>query len=107
MRAGRDCACHQRWGQEEDVVPLFKIMQYGFIPLKGTRAWVDLEYHVRVLPTTLLVGADGRVYFHPHMYDRIEERTAALEGEELPAPLRAHEGFIDVQIPRAMTRRQH
>ena len=40
-------------GQEEDVVPLFKSMEYHFIPLKGTRDWVDLEYHVRAFPTTL------------------------------------------------------
>jgi thiol-disulfide isomerase/thioredoxin len=79
-------------GQEEDVVPLFKSMGYHFIPLKGTRDWVDLEYHVRMFPTTLLVGADGRVYFHPHICDRLEERTAELEVEELLA----HGGLMGV-----------
>jgi thiol-disulfide isomerase/thioredoxin/outer membrane protein assembly factor BamD (BamD/ComL family) len=72
-------------GQEDDVVPLFKSMGYNFIPLKGTQDWVDREYHLQAFPTTFLVGADGRVYFRPHIYDRLEERTAELEVEELLA----------------------
>jgi thiol-disulfide isomerase/thioredoxin len=63
-------------GQEDDVVPLFKSMGYNFIPLKGTQAWVDREYHLQVFPTTFLVGADGRIDFRPHIFNRLEERTA-------------------------------
>jgi hypothetical protein len=72
-------------GQEDDVVPLFKSMGYNFIPLKGTQDWVYREYHVQAFPTTFLLGSDGRVYFRPHIYDRLEERTAELEVEELLA----------------------
>ena len=48
---------------------MFKSQAYNFIPLKGAQDWVYREYHVQVFPTTFLVGADGRVYFRPHIYD--------------------------------------
>jgi thiol-disulfide isomerase/thioredoxin len=78
-------AINDQEGQEDEVVPLFKSMGYDFVPLEGTQDWVDREYHVRGFPTTFLVGADGRVYFHPHLYDGLEERTAELEVQELLA----------------------
>ncbi len=70
-------------GQAPFVLPLLKSKRVGFIPLKGNAKWCSDVYHVRGYPTTFLVGADGRVYFKPHVYDHAEQRTTELEIEAL------------------------
>lgn len=71
--------------EDSEVMPFLKSQGYDFIPLKGSEEWADAKYHVHFFPTTLIIGSDGRVYFRPHLYNRIEERTAELEVEELLA----------------------
>ena len=72
-------------GQESFVLPLLKSKGYDFIPLKGNQEWAANVYHVRMFPSTFLIGGDGRLYFRPHIFNDLEERTTELEVEELLA----------------------
>lgn len=72
-------------GQEPFVLPLFKSRGYDFIPLKGSEKWDSRVYHVRAYPSTFLIGDDGRIYFRPHIFNRLEERATELEINELLA----------------------
>ena len=72
-------------GQEAFVLPFLKNKGYDFIPLKGSEDWANDVYHVHGFPSTFLVGKDGQVYFRPHIYNDVEERSAGLEIEELLA----------------------
>jgi len=77
-------------GQASFVLPLLKSKRVGFIPLRGNAKWCGDVYHVHGYPTTFLVGADGRVYFKPHVYDYQEQRTTELEIEALLKAAEAH-----------------
>jgi thiol-disulfide isomerase/thioredoxin len=72
-------------GQEDFVVPIMKNMKYDFLPLRGTEDWASSVYSVRGYPTTFLIGADGRQYYKPHVYDAAEERSAEIEIDTLLA----------------------
>jgi hypothetical protein len=55
----------------------------GPVPMRISLPQQQPLYHVHIYPSTFLIGKDGRVYFRPHIYNDIEERTAGLELEEL------------------------
>ncbi len=70
-------------GQQAFVLPFLKSKGYDFIPLKGNQKWVSDVYHVNGTPATFLIGADGRLYFRPHLWNQTEERSTELEINEL------------------------
>jgi thiol-disulfide isomerase/thioredoxin len=83
-------------GQASFVVPMFKKLNLDFTPLEGGEKFCSDVYHVRGFPTTLLIGADGRIYFatevklkdgsvymKPHPWLPQQARTVALEIEAL------------------------
>lgn len=72
-------------GQAAFVSPFLKSKGYDFIALMGNATWANKVYHVQGYPTTFLIGANGRVYFKPHVYNTLEERAAQMEIEELLA----------------------
>jgi hypothetical protein len=73
-------------GQESLVLPLLNRFGWGFTPLKVKGNWCSEVYKVTGYPTTLLIGADGRVYFGLHVYD---ENTAAVADMQIEALLEA------------------
>jgi len=72
-------------GQEPFAVQFLKSEGYEFIPLKGSEIWDENVYHVHAYPSTFLIGEDGRLYFRPHIYNRLEESATELEVNELLA----------------------
>ena len=76
-------------GQADFVMPLVKSKQWGMIPLRGTADWCNDAYKVNSFPSTFLIGSDGRVYFHPHVYDSHQYEIAEMEIDALVAAAKA------------------
>jgi tetratricopeptide (TPR) repeat protein len=72
-------------GEADFVMPLVKSRGWGFTPLKGSEKWCTDVYQVSGFPTTLLIGADGKVYFKPHTYDHEQHDIAEMEIQALLA----------------------
>ena len=83
-------------GQAPFVLPMMKNLGLDFTPLEGGQKFCSKVYHVRAFPTTLLIGADGRIYFakervlpdgsklmEPHVWNTDGARTMELEIEAL------------------------
>lgn len=72
-------------GQADFVMPVVKSNKWGMIPLRGTTEWCSNVYKVRAYPSTFLIGADGRLYFRPHVDDSHEYEIAEMQIEALLA----------------------
>ena len=65
-------------GQNSMVLPLFKGLGLDFLALKGNSAILK-AYKVVGFPTNFLYGADGRIYYRPHVGGSASERHFELE----------------------------
>jgi thiol-disulfide isomerase/thioredoxin len=81
-------------GQADFVMPLVKSNNWGMIPLRGTEEWCSDVYNVRGFPSTFLIGADGRVYFRPDVYDSHQYAIAEMQIEALLARARTDKNSL-------------
>jgi thiol-disulfide isomerase/thioredoxin len=72
-------------GMEPFVIPFLRSHGYDFLPLQADHDWDAAVYHVISYPTTFIIGADGRKYFHPRLINQVEQRSTELEIVELLA----------------------
>jgi len=69
--------------QETEIQAVIK--GYDFLALKGNEKFASDGYGVWSYPTTFLIGADGNIYFYPHLADEAHQRSAELAVEFLLA----------------------
>jgi len=69
--------------QEAEILAVIK--GYDFLALKGNEKFASDAYGVWSYPTTFLIGADGNIYFYPHLADDAHQRSAELAVEFLLA----------------------
>jgi thiol-disulfide isomerase/thioredoxin len=64
--------------QQDFALPLLKGRGYDFIGLAGSEKFAQDVYGVDSYPSTFLIGADGKVYMRPTLYDDAHERSTEL-----------------------------
>ena len=67
------------------VLPLLKSNGYGFVPLQASWKWAADNYGVEGTPSNFLLGADGRIYFKPHISDAATQKQLEQQVESLLA----------------------
>jgi hypothetical protein len=70
--------------QDDFVLSLLKGNKLDFIPAQDDKK-VSMEYDVGGLPDNFLIGADGRIWFHPTwpITDSSKQRSLELQVESL------------------------
>jgi thiol-disulfide isomerase/thioredoxin len=70
--------------QQPFALPYLVQKKYDFIGLAGSEAF-STTWDVQGYPTTFLLGADGRVYMKPTIYDEAHQRATELAVEQMLA----------------------
>jgi thiol-disulfide isomerase/thioredoxin/Tfp pilus assembly protein PilF len=70
--------------QEPFALPYLVQKRYDFVGLAGSEEFARI-WDVDSYPTTFLIGADGRVYMKPTLYDAAHQRSTELAVEQLLA----------------------
>lgn len=64
--------------QQDFALPFLRGKGYDFIGLAGNEKFAENVYGVDSYPTTFLIGADGKIYMRPTLYDDAHERSTEL-----------------------------
>ena len=70
--------------QQPFALPYLVQKKYDFVGLAGSEAFSS-TWGVEGYPTTFLIGADGRVYMKPTIYDAAHQRSTELAIEQMLA----------------------
>lgn len=70
--------------QQPFALPYLVQKKYDFVGLAGSEAFSS-TWGVEGYPTTFLIGADGRVYMKPTIYDAAHQRSTELAVEQMLA----------------------
>ena len=71
--------------QEPFALPYLIQKKYDFIGLAGSEAFAQNVWDVEGYPTTFLIGADGKIYMKPTLYDAAHQRATELAVEQVLA----------------------